>query len=318
MTTKATPTHEQPVCASPTTTSLQGLMIIMLTLSLVLNFVWVYFLMGLSFPFSVKDTQDSSQGMRQVLLDLEYEKVGWKENYELLQKYSQLQIAQNIDTFKAAVNGGAQDTPNNALPEPSVTAADPLKEMTQEEVKAIVSSAALEGNKAASIVVIEYSDMECPYCIRQYHSTKLFPTLLSQYGDKIALAFKNNRWVNHPGTEAKAIASLCAKKVGGDALYQKMYKGIMDKSTNEGGVMSVTELPNLAKSVGLDATKWQECFDKKDTLTQFSSETQEAQKYGLGGTPGTLLLNVKTGKYATIEWAYPYEKFVASIEALTK
>ncbi len=255
--------------------------------------------------------------MRQVLLDLEYEKVGWKENYELLQKYSQLQIAQNIDTFKAAVSWTNWDWTTPQV-QPSPTAVDPLKEMTPEEVKTIVSSAALEGNKDASIVVIEYSDMECPYCIRQYHSTKLFPTLSSQYGDKIALAFKNNRWVNHTGTEAKALASLCAKKVGGDAFYQKMYKGIMDKSTNEGWIMAVTELPGLAKSIGLDATKWQECFDKKDTLAQLSSETLEAQKYGLWGTPGTLILNVKTGKYATVEWAYPYEKFVASIEALLK
>lgn len=92
----------------------------------------------------------------------------------------------------------------------------------------------------------------------------------------------------------------------------------MDKSTNEGGVMPVSELPALAKSLGLDTTKWQECVDKKDTLSQFSAETQEAQKYGLGGTPGTMLINVKTGKYATVEGAYPYEKFVANIEALSK
>lgn len=124
--------------------------------------------------------------------------------------------------------------------------------------------------------------------------------------------------MNHPGTEAKAIGALCAKKVGGDVLYQKFYKGVMDKSSNEAGVMPVSELPNLAKSLGLDVTKWQECYDKKDTIAQFSSETQEAQKYGLGGTPGTMIINVKTGKYATVEGAYPYEKFVANIDALSK
>lgn len=48
-------------------------------------------------------------------------------------------------------------------------------------------------------------------------------------------------------------------------------------------------------------TKWQSCFDNKETLTQFTAETQEARKYDLGGTPGTLILNVKTGKYATVE-----------------
>ncbi len=75
--------------------------------------------------------------------------------------------------------------------------------------------------------------MECPFCMRQYHDTKLFPTLLSQYGDKVSVAFKNNRGVSHKGTEAKALGALCAGKLGGDASYQKFYKGVMDKSTNE-------------------------------------------------------------------------------------
>lgn len=320
MVTKSAPQQEQTVSASATTTSLQGLTIIMLTLTLILNVICVYLLMGFSLPLqflSARTTQDSSIWIKRALLELEYEKVGGKENYDILQKYSKMQIAQNIDNFKNAINGqNTGDTPSNG--QPSVTAADTLKNISQDEIKSIVSTASIEWNKSADIIAIEYSDMECPFCIRQYHSTKLFPSLLSQYGNKIGIAFKNNRGVNHPGTEAKAIGALCAKKVWGDALYQKFYKGVMDKSTNEGGVMPVSELPALAKSLGLDTTKWQECVDKKDTLSQFSAETQEAQKYGLGGTPGTMLINVKTGKYATVEGAYPYEKFVANIEALSK
>ncbi|MBP9812064.1 thioredoxin domain-containing protein [Candidatus Gracilibacteria bacterium] len=319
MVTKSTVQHDTGVAASTTTTSLQGLTIIMLASTLILNFVAIYLLMGFSFPMKFlpeQITQDSSMGIKRALLELEYEKVGGKETYDILQKYSQMQIAQNIDNFRNAVNG--QDVAAPGAAEPSPTAADPLKDISQDEIKAIVGTASIEGNKDATIIAVEYSDMECPFCIRQYHSTKLFPNLLSEYGDKIGVAFKNNRGVNHPGTEAKAIGALCAKKLGGDGAYQKFYKGIMDKSTNEGGVMPVTELANLAKTLGLDAAKWQECYDKKETLAQFSSETQEAQKYGLGGTPGTMIINVKTGKYATVEGAYPYEKFVANINALSK
>ncbi len=239
MVTKPVAQSDSSNWASPTTTSLQGLTIIMLTLSLILNFVCVYLLMGFSLPIkflSEKTAQDSTVGIKRVLLDLEYEKVWGKENYDILQKYSQMQIAQNIDTPQWA-----------QTQQPSVTSADQLRDISQDEIKKIVSTAALEWNKDANIVVVEYSDMECPFCIRQYHSTKLFPNLLSQYGDKIALAFKNNRWVNHPGTEAKAIGALCARKLGGDAIYQKFYKWVMDKSTNEGGVMSVNDLPALAK-----------------------------------------------------------------------
>jgi hypothetical protein len=36
----------------------------------------------------------------------------------------------------------------------------------------------------------------------------------------------------------------------------------------------------------------------------------------MGGTPGTLLLNIKTGKYATVEWAYPFTSFTEKISSI--
>jgi protein-disulfide isomerase len=60
-------------------------------------------------------------------------------------------------------------------------------------VKKILEDASIEGKKDATIVAIEYSDMECPFCMRQYHDTKLFPTLLAEYKDTVAVAFKNNK-----------------------------------------------------------------------------------------------------------------------------
>lgn len=55
--------------------------------------------------------------------------------------------------------------------------------------------------------------MECPFCIKQYNDTKLQKALKDKYGDTVAFAYKNNRGVNHPGTEIKALSILCAKKI---------------------------------------------------------------------------------------------------------
>lgn len=55
----------------------------------------------------------------------------------------------------------------------------------------------------------------------------------------------------------------------------------MDKSTNEGGVLPVTELSGVAKASGVDVTKWQSCVDAKETLARFTTETREAQKFDL-------------------------------------
>ena len=92
----------------------------------------------------------------------------------------------------------------------------------------------------------------------------------------------------------------------------------MDKSTNNNTIFNTADLPALAKTLGLNTNAWQSCVDKKETLARFQQETSEAQKYGLGGTPGTLILNVKTGKYATVEGAYPYTTFTAKIDELLK
>ena len=47
-------------------------------------------------------------------------------------------------------------------------------------------------------------------------------------------------------------------------------------------------------------------------------QTQEANKFNLGGTPGTLVINNKTGKYTTIEGAYPTSQFETAIESVLK
>ena len=157
--------------------------------------------------------------------------------------------------------------------------------------------------------------MECPFCIKQYSDTKIQASLIAQYGDKVAFAFKNSRGVNHPGTEVKALSILCAKKLGGDEAYAKFYHAIMD-GTSQGNVYPVSKLGDIAKNLKLDQTKWQSCVDSKATLAQFEAESAEAQKLGLDGTPGTLLLNIKTGKYTTVEGAYPFTSFTEKIASI--
>jgi hypothetical protein len=86
--------------------------------------------------------------------------------------------------------------------------------------------------------------------------------------------------VNHPGTQAKALGSLCAKKIGGDKAYIDFYRTIMD-GTQQGDLFPVSGLPGIAKKLGLNTAKWQDCMDTKAMNAVFTSETAEAQKYGL-------------------------------------
>lgn len=283
---------------------------------IILNVFGIFLLMGNTLPLPANISIDPV-GVKRALLEIEYSKVGGKANYDIMTQAQNLSVndpqnPSNITAMKqyiASFGSGAKPTATT----PTTTPVGGT--LTQAEIATILSGATIEGNKSADIIAIEYSDMECPFCIKQYSDTKIQPSLIAQYGDKVAFSFKNNRWVNHAGTEAKALGALCAKKLGGDTAYTGFYHSVMD-GTTQATPYPVSKLSDIAKQLSLDVTKWQSCVDTKSTLTQFEAETTEAKKYGMSGTPGTLLLNVKTGKYATVEGAYPFSTFTEKIASI--
>ncbi len=77
-----------------------GVLVFVLLLSLIMNALTLYFVMGYSLSLT---PQDDSFGIKKALLELEYEKVGGRTNYETLQKYSQMQIKEQIGQIEQYV-----------------------------------------------------------------------------------------------------------------------------------------------------------------------------------------------------------------------
>lgn len=267
-----------------------------------------------------------SQGKttQEILLEHEYAKVGGKENYEVMTKLQTLflshqdnpnNIAAQKELIKQLENGTLDTTQTDngatdAGTQPSVSTLDEASRA------ALMENAVVEGNANADIVMIEYSDLECPFCIMQHNDHTILEQARAEFGDSLAYVFKNHRGVNHAGTEVKALGVLCANKLGGQESYSAFYNEIFANSTSRGDFYPVADLPALAEKIGLDKQAWQSCVDGKEFLAQFEKETAEAQKYGLRGTPGTLIFNAKNGKYTTIVGAQPYANFSRAIQSL--
>ncbi len=295
---------------------------IFMAISIFMNVASLYLLMGYSISlwWVSWQTGPNAIGIRSAvmdaLLDLEYAKAWGKENYNLIQTAQRYSFQDQVPQIKQYIEArnkqwtGITTSGNEVAP--TVTSS-----LSQDEIKALKTDAVIEGNKDAPISLIEYSDMECPFCIRQATEEKPIEKVRQKYGDKVNSMFKHSRWVNHPGTQTKALAVLCAKQAWTDDMYVKMYNGIYAQSTLQ-SVMDVSKLADLAKKIGLDVKKWQNCIDTKSTLSLFESQTKEALKFNLNWTPGTLVLNNKTGKYKTIEWAYPTSQFESAVEELLK
>lgn len=271
---------------------------------------------------------DIREVVREEILNHEYSKIGGKEAYEIKTELEKVinthpDNPNNLEAQKSMLSqlkdGGTVDSTTGdgttTLTDSSNKKA--VSTITEDMAKEIMKDAVVEGNKDADIVMVEYSDLECPYCLIQHNENKIKSRLLEEYKDNIAVIFKNNRGVDHSGTEAKALALICAQTVGDDEKYKAFYNKIFEYSEkNTGKYFPVSDLPELAKEIGLDEEKYNKCIKAPETLSRFEKETAEAQSFSLGGTPGTLIFNKKTGEYKTIAGAYPYTEFKKAVDSL--
>ncbi len=82
------------------------------------------------------------------------------------------------------------------------------------------------GSSNAEVFVIEYSDLECPYC-KRIHST--LKEIVDESNGEVAWIYRH--WVVHPNALPKAGASECVAKIkGNDAFwkYIELVFGLMD------------------------------------------------------------------------------------------
>lgn len=239
--------------------------------------------------------------------NVEAMKVGGKENYEKLKQLYNSEgfkaaQSQQIDSALSQMNGqpAGEDTQAGAQQEqfPSGTInADQLAKMKE--------GTYVHGKKDAKFTIIEYTDPECPFCIRHYND-KTIENLMAKYD--VNHIVKAVQGVNHAGTEYKSLALLCAGKLGGEKAYYGMYDKIVGGSTPQ-TVVPNAQVATFAKDLGLNAKNFSTCLDTKELLSVYSANRQEALSYKSSGTPGNLVINNEDGSYKLVSGAYPVDTF---------
>lgn len=147
------------------------------------------------------------------------------------------------------------------------------------------------GNPSAPIVIIEYSDTECPFC-KNFHST--MHQVLNKYGkdSKVAWAYRHMPISNlHPKAWNEAIATECAAVVGnGSASFWKYIDRVYE-ITPSNNKLDSSKLLDIAKELGLNISKFQSCIDTKETNAKVSRDYEDglALNEGRPGTPTSLM-----------------------------
>ena len=100
-----------------------------------------------------------------------------------------------------------------------------LAESEDVEVPALTASDRYLGNINADVVIIEYSDIDCPFC-KKFHPT--MERIAQEYGSKIAWVYRHFPLDSlHPEARTKAEATGCVAQLAGNEVFWKYLKTLV-------------------------------------------------------------------------------------------
>jgi len=151
------------------------------------------------------------------------------------------------------------------------------------------------GNPNAPIIIVEFSDTECPFC-KRFHTN--MHSVIDTYGKdgKVAWIYRHFPLDSlHQKSRKEAEAVECANELGGSDAYWKVLDAIYTNTTSNDG-LDAKKLPEFAKTAGLDVANFNECLSSGRMANAVESEYQDGLKAGVRGTPFSIMLLDKSLK----------------------
>lgn len=204
----------------------------------------------------------------------------------------------------AGTGQGANQVPPTNYPTPGAPSA-PI------ELEPVSDQDHIRGNKSARVALVEYSDLECPFC-KTFHPTAL--KALDEYGDQLMWVFRHFPLDQlHSKARLEAAAAECAFKQGGHDKFWAYIDKVYEITPANNG-LNLDELPKIAQGLGLNVDQFNTCYSNKETVAIVEDDYQSGVSAGINGTPGNILLDTKTGKTFEVPGAVPYEQLKQMID----
>jgi protein-disulfide isomerase len=172
------------------------------------------------------------------------------------------------------------------------------------------------GDPNAPVTMVEYSDFECPFCIRHFVQTE--PAIDDAYvrDGKLRVIFRDFPIVElHPNAPAAHIASLCVAEQGA-AKYWEMHDLIFRTQSEWGNSPDPGQVfARLAEDAGADLEAYDACIADNEFQAWIDAALEEGRAAGVSGTPSFNLIAEDGSEYLLVG-AQPFEQFALYIDAL--
>ncbi len=170
------------------------------------------------------------------------------------------------------------------------------------------------GNNDAPVALVEFTDYQCPFCLR--HAQDTAPSIIKNFVDsgKIRYGVRELPLVTiHPTAFEQAQAAICGGQQG---KYWAMHDLFFEKT--------VSDFEASARTANLDMEKFEKCMADKTIEERVNADIDTASKLGIKGTPGFIFGKFDNADSDTLRaekflsGAQPYTSFKTVIEEVSK
>ena len=149
-------------------------------------------------------------------------------------------------------------------------------------VEVAYDPARMRGNPKAPVMIVEFSDYQCPYC---HQAEPTVAQVLAKYGDKVSLSYRDFPLTSiHSQAMISAEASRCALEQG---KFWEYHDQLFTSSKLE-----KDDLIGYARNLNLDDKQFGSCLSSEKYKADIEKDEQEGKKAGVNGTPGFFINGV--------------------------
>ena len=180
-----------------------------------------------------------------------------------------------------------------------------------------VSGRPTRGAKASKVVLVNFDDLECPFCSRMHQT--LFPEILKEYGDRVTFIYKDYPLAEiHPWAMHAAVDGNCLGAQSSDAYWD--FADYIHANQHEVGnektpAARLEALDRLTLLQGqkhnLDVGKLQSCIKAQDE-SAVKASMKEADGLGVEATPTMFISGEK------VDGAVPISQVRAALDRALK
>jgi protein-disulfide isomerase len=171
-----------------------------------------------------------------------------------------------------------------------------------------IGDAFVLGDADAPITIVEFTDFQCPFCVRHFQQT--YPRIVEEYVEKgtVRYVFKDFPLNSiHPQAAEAAQAARCA---GDQGAFLEMHDVLFQSQTQWSGQSPTAIFVGFAEDLGLDAGAFEECLTSGKYEDAVDADLDQGLQLGVTGTPAFFINGY------LVSGAQPYSLFEQAIASL--